>query len=180
MKRLLASLAALGLAACASTYDPESMTGGFSEEELTPTVWYVTYAGNGYTTNETVQTYWLYRAAELTLSKGYDGFSIVSARDRVSLGPSVDELVDEGLVGKPWISTAILMLKHPLQERPGITFDAAAVKSYLGPYVEGEKCGGNVCPHVPEYLYAGFAERVKTLPPPNLPAPRPRPSYQTN
>jgi hypothetical protein len=75
---LLAVGAALTLGGCATTYSPESLTGGFSETAVSDTVLRVRFGGNGYTTAETVQTYWLYHCAELALAKGYDAFYIVT------------------------------------------------------------------------------------------------------
>jgi hypothetical protein len=173
MKRLALSLMLLGLAGgCASTYSAESWTGGFSEEEIGGNVWTVSYYGNGYTTNETVETYWLYRAAELTVMKGFDGFALSDTRGRTLRNQTIADLVYEGLIGKPGLSAEIAMKKAPVQEEAGVVFDAQALKTFLGPYVTGEKCDGNVCPHVPEYLYPDFAARVKTLPPPVLPEPK--------
>lgn len=154
------SLAAL--VGCASTYQADSWTGGFSSQEVRPEVHVVSYYGNGYTTNETVQTYWLYRSAEIARQKGYDGFGIVLAGSgERRFVNSIDELIDGGGIGKPGLTATILLLNRPLPDRPGSVFDAQALTAFLRPYVEGEKCGGNVCPHVPDYLYAGFADRMK-------------------
>jgi hypothetical protein len=38
----------------------------------------VRFDGNGYTTRETVQTYWLYKCAQLALEQGFTGFEILS------------------------------------------------------------------------------------------------------
>ncbi|HWD28152.1 MAG TPA: hypothetical protein VG387_13360 [Rhizomicrobium sp.] len=73
---LLGAFAALALGACVTPYAPEGITGGYSETQVDDTTWQVTFAGNGNTTPETVQTFWLYRCAELTLDKGYDGFEV--------------------------------------------------------------------------------------------------------
>jgi hypothetical protein len=70
--------AALLLAACATPYTESSIIGGFDAKELREDVYRVAFGGNGYTSNETVQTYWLYKCAELTLEKGYYGFEILS------------------------------------------------------------------------------------------------------
>ena len=79
MVRILTMLtAAVVLAACATAYQPSSFTGGFETLELRPDAWRITFSGNGYTTKETAQTYWLYRSADLALEKGYDGFEILS------------------------------------------------------------------------------------------------------
>jgi hypothetical protein len=68
----------VALAACATQYTPEGLTGGFDITELGQDVYRVKFSGNGYTTRETVQVYWLYRNAELDLEKGYAGFEILS------------------------------------------------------------------------------------------------------
>jgi len=93
MKRLLGPVAALalvaGLSACATAtpYQPTlpgaSVSGGYSEMRVEPDRWRVSFAGNSMTSRETVEGYLLYRAAELTVQQGYDGFSIVTrATDR--------------------------------------------------------------------------------------------------
>jgi len=93
MKRLLGPVAALalvaGLSACATAtpYQPNlpgaSVSGGYSEMRVEPDRWRVSFAGNSMTSRETVEGYLLYRAAELTVQQGYDGFSIVTrATDR--------------------------------------------------------------------------------------------------
>ena len=74
--KLAATLAVLVLGGCASAYGPDTWTGGYSERQLGNGDWSVTYLGNGFTTQETAQTYWLYRCSQLTLDKGYDGFEL--------------------------------------------------------------------------------------------------------
>jgi hypothetical protein len=86
MKRaLLAILAAAalggGLAACATAtpYQPlnagNATAGGYSDSKLDNTHWRVIFAGNTVTSRETVERYLLFRAAELTVSQGYDWFA---------------------------------------------------------------------------------------------------------
>ncbi|WP_231568386.1 CC0125/CC1285 family lipoprotein [Novosphingobium malaysiense] len=73
------------LAACSTMgstpYQPLSATspaaGGFSEMRIAPDQYRVTFAGNRLTSRETVESYLLYRAAELTVEQGYDWFAIV-------------------------------------------------------------------------------------------------------
>jgi len=86
MKRLLiaaAAASALALASCetATPYQPiapgNHTSGGYSEQRVEPNRWRVTFSGNSLTSRETVETYLLYRAAELTLAQGYDWFSLV-------------------------------------------------------------------------------------------------------
>lgn len=148
---------------CATGYHDSTITGGHSVKEMEPGIWRVSFAGNGFTTAETVQTYWLYRAAELTLEKGFDGFVILSNIQLVGV-PSADPLLHLAKggtfiyipagpsVAKPFIEADIRLLKQPFEPAPPKQFDATALKTRLEVYVRGEKCGANVCPHVHHYL----------------------------
>jgi hypothetical protein len=79
---LMPVAAALTLAACATAtpYQPlgtRGSSGGFAEQRIETNRYRVTFVGNDYTSRQTVENYLLYRAAELTVANGYDGFSIV-------------------------------------------------------------------------------------------------------
>lgn len=69
-----------GLAACygPTPYKPREDGYGYSELKLEDNRYRVTFAGNSATSRETVENYLLYRAAELTLDRGYDYFIMVS------------------------------------------------------------------------------------------------------
>ncbi|RVU38754.1 hypothetical protein EOI86_05645 [Hwanghaeella grinnelliae] len=69
----------LALAACAhpTPYQAEQDGQGFSDRAIEDDRFRVTFAGNFLTTRETVEDYLLYRAAEVTLQRGYDYFLIV-------------------------------------------------------------------------------------------------------
>lgn len=72
--------AALAACSTATPYQrrgaPSSQgAGGYSDVQLEPGRWRVTFAGNDLTSRETVETYLLYRAAELTVQSGYDWFT---------------------------------------------------------------------------------------------------------
>jgi hypothetical protein len=88
MKKMIlaaAAIAALGgaLAACetATPYQPlqanAAASGGYSDVKLEQDRWRVTFQGNDLTARDTVENYLLYRAAELTVSQGYDWFVTV-------------------------------------------------------------------------------------------------------
>ena len=87
---LAAAAGALMVGACttATPYQPlgargTGASGGFSDIRLAGDRYRVTFAGNSMTSRERVETYLLYRAAELTRERGYDGFTIVDrATDR--------------------------------------------------------------------------------------------------
>lgn len=51
---------------------------GYHETRLEPDRWRVVFHGNSLTSRETVETYLLYRAAELTRDQGYDWFVAVT------------------------------------------------------------------------------------------------------
>jgi hypothetical protein len=86
--RAFAVLAALsvGLAACATAtpYQPNirsgAVTGGWSETKIEANRFRVNFNGNSLTSRETVEGYLLFRAAELTVESGFDGF-MVAERD---------------------------------------------------------------------------------------------------
>ena len=88
MRRLAPALAAaaalaLGLASCetATPYQPLSehnqVSGGFTDPRLDENHFRVTFRGNSMTSRERVETYLLYRAAELTENEGFDWFQMV-------------------------------------------------------------------------------------------------------
>jgi hypothetical protein len=82
-RRLLVPVAAaLALSACvgATPYQPlgtRGSSGGFAEQRIEANRYRVTFVGNDYTSRARVENYLLFRAAELTVANGYDGFSIV-------------------------------------------------------------------------------------------------------
>jgi hypothetical protein len=53
---------------------------GYSEQQIEDNRFWVRFAGNDRTPAGTVQNYWLYRMAELTLDHGYDHFIIVDRK----------------------------------------------------------------------------------------------------
>ena len=52
-------------------------SGGYSDERVAQEHYRVTFRGNTLTSRETVEAYLLYRAAELTVSEGYDWFTVI-------------------------------------------------------------------------------------------------------
>lgn len=86
MNRLLAlsALAGLLLAACATStpYGPATAKNpyGFSDQKIEDNRYRIVFRGNSSTEREAVETYLLYRAAELTLQSGFDYF-VVTEQD---------------------------------------------------------------------------------------------------
>ena len=87
-KALVAALAAstLLVAGCATetTYRPATGQGfsrtGYSDRQIEPGRFLVSFAGNSVTSRDTVERYLFFRAAELTLQNGYDYF-VTADRD---------------------------------------------------------------------------------------------------
>lgn len=145
---------------CATSYQKSGFTGGYFEKKVSDQVYRVTFGGNGFTSRETVQTYWLYRASELTLERGYEYFEIMH-----SLFSGIDYWAD-GLeprflasvvmipmsVQKPVIELDIRMHKSPFRPKPPKSFNAKKLKKALEPHVKGKLCDKQVCPHEKMYL----------------------------
>jgi hypothetical protein len=82
MNRLLILLGTLSVvAACATPtpYQPAVGTRwGYEESQIESNRFRVSFGGNSLTDRETVETYLIYRAAELTVENGYDYFEVVT------------------------------------------------------------------------------------------------------
>jgi hypothetical protein len=161
--RWIACAMALVLSGCATGYHGSSIDGGYSAKEVEPGIWRVGFSGNGFTTPESVQTYWLYRSAELALEKGFDGFDILSNLRLVGVPPAnplvhlakggtIIFVPGVGVGSRSSLEGDIQLIKRPFEPAPPKVFDAAALKERLEPYVTGQKCNDNVCPHVHHYL----------------------------
>ncbi len=72
-------------------YQPRDSHGGYAEQQLESNRFRVTFTGNRVTPRDIVDTYVLYRAAEITLASGNDHFVLV---DRLTEADSL--LVDPG------------------------------------------------------------------------------------
>lgn len=86
MRRITAALAfGLLLAGCttATPYQPYraefagGVHGGYSDQQIAPDRYVVRFHGNELTSRDRVEGYMLYRAAELTLQRGYDWFLVI-------------------------------------------------------------------------------------------------------
>lgn len=55
---------------------PGSSAGGYADQQIEANRFRVSFAGNSMTSRETVENYLLYRAAQLTVDRGYDWFTM--------------------------------------------------------------------------------------------------------
>lgn len=77
---LLASSVALSSCMTATPYQPATASSsrtGYSDQQIESNRFQVSFAGNSLTTRETVERYLLFRAAELTLQRGFDHFILI-------------------------------------------------------------------------------------------------------
>jgi hypothetical protein len=75
----MAAITLLGACTTATPYQAaiDSSSRGYSEQQIEDNRFRVQFAGNSLTDRKTVETYLLYRAAELTKLNGYDNFRVV-------------------------------------------------------------------------------------------------------
>jgi hypothetical protein len=85
--RILAAISLIAvLGGCATVYQSEGLSGGFSETQLDTNVFRVSFRGNGYTRAEIAEELALLRSAELTRKNGFTHFAIIDGRTREQSG----------------------------------------------------------------------------------------------
>lgn len=150
------------LAGCATAYGPDGLAGGYKERKLGEGKYIVSFFGNGYTGEQQVWNYWMYRCAELTIANGYAYFSLTPSaehafrnRDEAEEAYSFSMLEDvsvgtDGRVGiqnvyytyttvTTYSSKAIVtMYNDPIPPNAGILLHAATIIEQLKPYVMSE------------------------------------------
>jgi hypothetical protein len=135
MKSVLLLMAALALGGCATPYGTPSLAGGYNEYPVNKQLMKVNFFGNGYISSAKVQTYTLYRCAELARDAKKPHFVIydslgAAARDRAAEQPRVG-----ALGGKPLGFAFLRMLDEP---RDG-SMATQEVLARLGPEVRNTK-----------------------------------------
>ena len=69
---------------CATAYKKNGFTGGYTDMRLANDIFSVSFHGNGYTSEDKVNAYFLRRCAEVTESNGYDYFIFLDQRTSTS------------------------------------------------------------------------------------------------
>jgi len=92
------------LAGCATAYQQEKITGGYTNFSLEETTYRVRFKGNNYTSRDKVELFLLYRCAELTEQLGYDHFVILS-EDTLDIS---DPLAKAGIFPRNYYATALI------------------------------------------------------------------------
>jgi hypothetical protein len=84
---IVACTLGLVLAACATKptpYQPETNGYGFSQQQIENNRYRISFSGNGATSLDTVRSYMLYRAAEVTVESGHDYFIVTDQNTQSS------------------------------------------------------------------------------------------------
>ncbi|MGE0666920.1 MAG: hypothetical protein AB7O49_10230 [Sphingomonadales bacterium] len=85
LRRLVVVASVLGLGACATGYQSQGFTGGFTETQLDRNVFRVTFNGNGFTSASRAEEMALLRSAELTIAHGYRFFVLAASRTNTNV-----------------------------------------------------------------------------------------------
>lgn len=86
MRGLLVLALVAFLGGCATAYQPQGLTGGFSTTQLDTNVFTVSFRGNGYTGRERTNDFALLRSAEVALENGFSHFAIIDAQQYTKTG----------------------------------------------------------------------------------------------
>jgi hypothetical protein len=81
------------LTACVTAYQPNGATGGYTDRRIDDETYYVKFQGNGNTSRELVQRYFLFRCAELTEQSGFKYFVILPPSASLGSEPHYDDSV---------------------------------------------------------------------------------------
>ena len=122
--KIIATLSiVLLLGGCATTYQPQGLSGGFSETQIDTNVFTVTFKGNGYTGQDKANDFTLLRSAELTLEHGFKYFVVVDALQysKNSIGQTYN-------ISKPRSSNTIICFSEKSQ---GFSYNAEFIVKSL-------------------------------------------------
>lgn len=96
------------LAGCATAYQREHITGGYTDFPLADNTYHVRFKGNNYTSRDKVESFLLYRCAELTTQLGYDHFVLLS-EDTLDIS---DLFAQTGVFPRNYYATALIKVFH--------------------------------------------------------------------
>lgn len=80
MRIVITLVVILSLGGCATAYQSEGKTGGFSSTQLDTNVFTVTFKGNIYTARDKANDFALLRSSEIALQHGFKYFAIIDAQ----------------------------------------------------------------------------------------------------
>jgi hypothetical protein len=121
-------LGAFLLAGCATEFTPSSGGDGYSETQLSPTSFQVTFRGNIKTTPERAHDFALLRAAELALANNCPHFVVISAiaGDNGAAGM----MINSSFIAKKKPEVSLSIRIHPAKPS-GDSLEAAYVRKSI-------------------------------------------------
>ena len=157
-------LAVCGLCSCATPYQEMGYLGGYKDIRLDSNTVSVSFEGNGGTPRQTVETYLLYRCAEVTRDAGYDYFVILNqlteanfavapgqytsstfatrSRGSSTMQSSTTGTYFQGPASAAYTSQALIkMFKGRKPAESAAAFDAQDIIEHLGPQVRSDSDG---------------------------------------
>lgn len=135
------------------------MTGGYQDEKIDDSRYRVEFFGNGHASKERVWNFWIYRCAELTISKGYTYFRVEPLPksgwlDESAIRPAVFDGIRDGFIktaGAPvfiympggtittWSSRGIVtMFSDPVPANVHYALRAQSILDDLDAYVKSD------------------------------------------
>lgn len=137
MRVILGIALASILCACATKFQPQGATGGFSESWQAPDRVLIEFHGNHFTSAMAARDMAILRAADLARDKGFDHFAVAREGDASDstyssgwTSPS-GRTWDEGVVTKPGTRLIVQML-HGVAPGSNV-YDVEFVESTMGP-----------------------------------------------
>lgn len=144
------------LVGCATPYQPQGYTGGFTELQLAENVWRVSFFGNAYTHSQRAENLSLLRCAEITLATGYEYFGLADSKSgneySTSTSPATSYTTGNAyfagnyaygsattqtyggqttVIAKPSTTNTIVMFKQK-PDNAGMVFDAKFICQSVG------------------------------------------------
>jgi hypothetical protein len=114
------------LAGCATAYQPDGVSGGYSDQVRDGNIVQVSFRGNGLTTPETLQSFVLRRCAEVTLQDGFTYFVLlhteapIEGSDRVynmKVATATIKMVQGNTENDPHTYNATYLLRQSLAQQ---------------------------------------------------------------
>lgn len=141
MRKLLIVAAVLGLAGCATGYQPRGYVGGYTDVRTREDTFIISFRSNIFTRQDVVEQYTMLRASELCLGAGYPYFDVLGAQgeDKPAVVQQAVAVSGSGSVnvssgsGKGLFSTiGASMMVRCLKEKPdGDYIDAKLLRDHV-------------------------------------------------
>lgn len=129
MKIYAAILAAVLMGGCATGYQSKGISGGYSDMQIDENTYRVSYSGNKFTEPSKLDSLLIYRAADLTVQKGYDWFTL---RDKSSEAKWSGQYGKTGTI----VSGEVKMYKGKKDGNAYNAYDARSVMQHMASQVQ--------------------------------------------